>query len=568
MFIKSLKISSPTEIIRDIPFYNGLNLIIDNTPVTNKIQTGNNVGKTTVLKLIDICLGAESKIVYLDTESKRNEYKLIKDFLIENEITISLEVIENFESQKPIFIERNFLSRNKAVRRINSENFSNNADFENKLKEIFFPNQTNLKPTFRQIISHYNRYTDIAIENTLRTIPFAKDTEYESLYLYLLGIEFSNGDQKHKLIEKKAQEEQFKKRIENGRSRTIYETLLKQIDETILQLDEQKSLFGINSDFEADLETLDNIKFKITKISSDISNLTIRKDLINQTIQNLNNDKTDINVSQIRTLYNEVKYNVENIQKTFEDLVEYHNKMIVEKVKFISQELPSIESTIEYKQNELNKLLADEIEYSNKVSKHESFGTFEEIIAELNEKYRQKGEYEAIIAQIKTAETNIKDTDKELKIIESDLFSDAFMENLQDKISKFNHFYSAVSSELYGEQYVLTCEKKEKKGKTVYDFNSFNTNMSSGKKQGEILCFDIAYILYARQENLPHFDFVLNDKKELLHGNQLEKVAEYVSRNGIQMVLPILKDKIPEQVLTLGKVVLELSQTEKLFMVE
>ena len=52
MFIKSLKISSPTEIIRDIPFYNGLNLIIDNTPVTNKIQTGNNVGKTTVLKLI------------------------------------------------------------------------------------------------------------------------------------------------------------------------------------------------------------------------------------------------------------------------------------------------------------------------------------------------------------------------------------------------------------------------------------------------------------------------------------------------------------------------------------
>ena len=103
---------------------------------------------------------------------------------------------------------------------------------------------------------------------------------------------------------------------------------------------------------------------------------------------------------------------------------------------------------------------------------------------------------------------------------------------------------------------------------TVYDFNSFNTNMSSGKKQGEILCFDIAYILYARQENLPHFDFVLNDKKELLHGNQLEKVAEYVSRNGIQMVLPILKDKIPEQVLTLGKVVLELSQTEKLFMVE
>ena len=62
MFIKKLIISSPSEIIREIDFYSGLNLIIDDTPAEDTKSTGNNVGKTTVLKLVDFCLGAKGKI--------------------------------------------------------------------------------------------------------------------------------------------------------------------------------------------------------------------------------------------------------------------------------------------------------------------------------------------------------------------------------------------------------------------------------------------------------------------------------------------------------------------------
>ena len=68
MFIKRLIISNPTEIIRDIEFSSGLNLIIDDTPVDDIKSTGNNVGKTTVLKLVDFCLGAKANIIYTDTE--------------------------------------------------------------------------------------------------------------------------------------------------------------------------------------------------------------------------------------------------------------------------------------------------------------------------------------------------------------------------------------------------------------------------------------------------------------------------------------------------------------------
>ena len=59
MFIKKIVISSPLEVIREIPFHKGINLIVDES---DGQITGNSVGKTTVLKLVDFCLGAKPKI--------------------------------------------------------------------------------------------------------------------------------------------------------------------------------------------------------------------------------------------------------------------------------------------------------------------------------------------------------------------------------------------------------------------------------------------------------------------------------------------------------------------------
>ena len=70
MFLKSLKIATPTEVIRELTFHKGLNLIVDNTP-ERETSTGNNVGKTTILKLVDYCLGQEGNVIYTDPENKR-----------------------------------------------------------------------------------------------------------------------------------------------------------------------------------------------------------------------------------------------------------------------------------------------------------------------------------------------------------------------------------------------------------------------------------------------------------------------------------------------------------------
>jgi len=114
MFLKSLIITRGNgAIIRDIQFRAGLNLIIDETPVVSGKETGNNVGKTTVLKLIDFCLGAKAKGIYSDYENKRNEYKLVKDFLVDNKVRVSLVLKDDLlqAESREVLIERNFLPR-------------------------------------------------------------------------------------------------------------------------------------------------------------------------------------------------------------------------------------------------------------------------------------------------------------------------------------------------------------------------------------------------------------------------------------------------------------------------
>lgn len=568
MFLKSLKITSGSILIRDIKFRNGINLIVDES---KKQITGNNVGKTTVLKLIDFCLGADAKQIYVDPETKKNVYDLVKDFLIEKEVLITLTLTDNLQldSSKEITIERNFLSRNRIVRRINGQNFTT-EEFEPKLTELIYPEHHAEKPTFRQIISHNIRYKDESINNTLKTLDkYTSDVEYETLYLYLLGCEFSQGNTRQEILTKISQEISFKSRLEEKETKTAYETTLALVDSEIEQLNEKKTSLNLNKNFESDLDALNNTKYKINKVSSEISRLDLRKSIIIEAKDDLSANKAEIDFQQLRLIYGQAKSQVSGIQKTFEDLVNYHNKMTDEKVKFITKDLPLIEEQINSKNAELKGFLSEEEKLSGEISKTDSYEELENLISLLNEQYRKKGEYENIIQQLGEVENNLKGFNKQLEAIDNDLFSSEFEQKVQVQINKFNKYFSSISNKLYGEQYLLKYDiETNRKGQKLYKFTAFNANMSSGKKQGEISCFDIAYTLFADDENIPCMHFILNDKKELMHDNQLVKIADLVNQNGIQFVASILKDKLPVELNKEDYFIVKLSQDDKLFRIE
>ncbi|MCH3918547.1 MAG: DUF2326 domain-containing protein [Spirochaetia bacterium] len=571
MFIKSLEIYTGNQIIRSIRFHAGLNLIIDTTSAIETKKTGNNVGKTTVIELVDFCFGAKPGILYKDKENEKDEYELVKNFLIAHDIHIKATFADNLhaENAQTVTIERNFLNRPAAIRKINGKQISL-KDFDTTLIHCFYPDLQNKKPTFRQLVSHNLRYREENLEKTIKTLDkYTTLEEYETLYVYLLGCPFQGSEQKQNLIEKLKEDLNYLNRLTKTKSKAAYKIGLTLITQDIDKLNKRKESLDIDAKFKNHVMQLDNIKYAINKTSSIQSRLKMRKQLIEEAVAELSKQISNINLKQLKDLYTEASNNVAGIQKTFDDLVEYHNKMIQQKVKYISSDLSDIIKQIESNDEKLNVLLIQEKELSITIKKHETFDTLEQIIEELNENYRIKGEYEGILDQIETTEKSIANEKGQLQKINDPLFSQDFDTRLQKKIDTFNTFFSTISKTLYGELYYLTKEiVTDKKTGKLYEFKSFNANMSSGKKQGEILCFDLAYILFARKEHIPCMEFLMNDKKELLHNNQLQKVADFVMENNIQLILPMLRDKVPEGLLRPDTVVLELSQDSKLFRIE
>ena len=567
MFLKHLMISTSTKVIREIPFHKGINLIVDES---EKQVTGNNVGKTTVLRLIDFCLGATAKNIYVDPENPKTEYFLVKDYLIKNKIIITLTLGDCFDSNdEDITISRNFLSRKEAIYKINGEYFSV-SDFEKKLSSLIFPELRIEKPTFRQVISHNIRYSDSSISNTLKTLDkYTTDAVYETLYLFLFGCNFTEGNSRQSKLDEIKTENKYKKRLENNKSRNEYEVNLEWVDNQIYILNKKKSELNINKDFEIDLQKLNDIKYRINSLSSKISSLTLRKGIILDAKRDFENQKTDIDITQLAEIYSQASSLIPNMQKSFEDLVSYHNQMIVQKVKFITIELPDLDNSIQKHISNLNYLLSQESVFSDKIMQSDTFDELEEIIQDLNNLFKQKGEYENIISQITAVEKNISKLNFELHIIDQQLFSSDFESGVKSQLKKFNKLFSDVSNQLYGEPYSITYDIEiNKQGQKLYKFRSINVNHSSGKKQGEISCFDIAYILFANEEKISCLNFILNDKKELIHDNQLIKIAEVVNRDNIQFIASILKDKLPPELNKEEYFVVKLSQNDKLFRIE
>lgn len=575
MFLKLLRIETEDEVLRELHFHKGINLIVDDTPTstndTNELKTGNNVGKTTVLKLIDFCFGAKAKNIYTDPENERQDYELVKNFLIDYKVVITLVLKEDLDDDDSdeIVIRRNFLSRNKVLRQVNDKNCTED-EFEEQIRMLLFPDVTEGKPTLRQLLSHNIRYSDESIGHTLKVLNrYTKDVEYETLYLYLFGCKFEGGQKKQELLAKIGQEISFKERLEKKQTKNAYEAALALVEREIQNLNEKKANLNINENYEEDLAHYTQIKYEKNKTAELISNLEIRMNIIVETQRDMEQEMSDIDLQQLRQIYFQAGTQFEKIQHTFEELVTYHNKMVAEKIHFISKELPELNSKITDERKRLDTLCEEEREYATIVAQGDTFAELEKLIEELNEKYRQKGEYESIISQMEDVDTNIKQYREELDEIDQKIFTDDFEDTVKNQINKFNVFFSEVSKKLYGETYAIKYETEiNKKQQKMYKFSTFNANMSSGKKQGEILCFDLAYIQFADSEKMPCVHFLLNDKKELVHDNQLVNVMDYVSDKNVQFVASILKDKLPDKLRKEEFYVIELSQDNKLLRIE
>ena len=568
MYLSKLTISSPGKVIRDIEFHKGLNLIVDETP-ENTTGTGNNVGKTTVLRLIDYCLGGDVDGIYRNPEDKHESYALVKDFLTGNNVIVTLILEDDLDTpSKKVVIERDFKTGRSSLIRINGKDVTR-KDFVAELESAIFPEVKTETPSFRQIIAHNIRIDNLRLENTLKTLTMGKNEEYEALYLFMFGCPNDSAARKTQLSQELDTEKKYKRRMERNRSKNEYKAALSVIESDIEKLVERKDNLNINENLQLDIDSLNALRAQINKVTSRTSLLSLRRELINETVESFDKQNFGEDVFQLEMIYKQASAYVPKMQRTFKELVDFHNTMLENKKAFVAQELPSIQEEIESLSVELERLKEKETVMAEKVLKSDTYEELEVIIVQLSELSRRKGEFESYISQIESAEKAIKEKCEEMKKIDDGLFTADFAQRLETQRDKFNKIFSEVSHEIYDEQYIISYEVDTQKGKQLYKFHITDVaNFSSGKKQGEISCFDIAYTVFADQEGIPCLHFILNDKKELVHGNQLNKFAEAVNKYNVQFVCSMLYDKLPSVLRKDEHVIVRLSQDSKLFRIE
>jgi uncharacterized protein YydD (DUF2326 family) len=565
MFLKELKIENKLGEIRTIEFHMGLNLIVDETPKNNKKTTGNNVGKTTVLRLVDFCLGSSGKNIYQDSEFKEQENSTIKGFLTDTEVLITLSIVDDLDfPTESIIIKKNFLKHRKKIQKINGENITNDKEFDLKLKDLIFKTVVD-KPTFKQIISKNIRDEKNKLANIVKVLDaYTKTEEYEALFLFWLGINTDTHNQKELLGKEKTREENFQKRLKKEGELSLIKQQLELVNSKIKELQQVKSNFNFNEKFDTQIKELNEIKLNLSKLSTEFSRLNMRRELIIESKENLEEEKTNIDANQIELLYRKASKLIPNLQVSFQETIQFHNDLIDEKIRYIEKELPTLTEKLKLISKGINSLRRREKDLSEFISASDYNDDYDKILIDLNSFFERKGNLEERKRYWETSNKKLDRINEELETINSEINSKDSL--IQKRITLFNKYFTKISNELYGEEYLLSTQKNDK----GYDLivTNIEGNPSTGKKKGQIAAFDFAYILFAEEIEIKFVHFIMHDQLENMHDNQLSTILVNLSNSiNCQFILPIVRDKIPTDLDIEKYIVLSLSEKDKLFKV-
>lgn len=570
MFLKYLTISNSHGLIRHIPFRMGLN-IITNAPTDQATDTGNNVGKTTLLQLIDFCLGGDSKRLFV---SGRKINHPVQRFAISTQLKATLCLTEDLgiENSGLHIITRQFTPEGRTINTIDNIQ-TTNEQFQLVLQQCLWQ-RTHDTPSFRQIISHSIRISPSRQESSLYTLEQGTEEQYQSYLLYLFGANPDDSQSHDRLKRAIRADTAFRTSLMRGTSAAALQSDIQQARLRIQEIESQKNNLQVSAQFEDDLTQLSTIKQQIAETGVELNNLQLRESLIQESLQSIQQTTLNMPYSDqhsVKDIYQQAKALCPELQRTYDELVQFHLQVNLSRHNFICQELATIQKSIRSVERRLSTLRKQESELVSQLNHSISFQDYTRIIAQLNQAHEHLGQLLQLHNQLRSVNERIATNQSLLNDLTRNLFSPATQQHLQLQLSTFNRHFRQLSQHLYGEDFEISAQVAMGKSNTQhYQFEStYPDNHSTGKRQGEITCFDLAYIPFADEESIPCLHFILNDQRELLDANQLTRAALWAERQpNVQYVVAILRSKLPEELQDDTFIVLTLSQSDRLLRIE
>lgn len=539
--------------IRNVPFKKGLNIVVDESVEGAKSDgEGNNVGKTTFLKLIDICLGArDKKYIWTDNDTG-SETTVLKNYINEKKVYAEIDI----GTEGSFFTLRVELF-DRGKRFINDKPLPYNR-YVDELNRLIFDIDTP-PPTFRQLIGKFVRIKQKEDAQTFLKYlhPNTMVAEYKNIYDFLYKL--SSIEESAKKLDLNREILQIKKDIDEIIRLHKFANIgdlrerIRIVENSVRELDNKISTLVLSNEYERNMGTLSRVNRELNKLNDSIATIEFKKNKILSILEQEKNNVDDIEPSILKNLYDDVENLLNGISRSFEELIEFNNQLRLNKISYYNERLIDIDI-------ELSKMLRERqeiIEENGKILNLINTGNYQEFERTHRELIKQS----ELLGELTKIQAIYEELTKKLKELTTAYESVDSGSNSLDNLSKFNEFLTKYSQEIFGQRLYLT-----RQDSFPLKLSNVDDGIGTGHRKTITLLLDIAYVSFIHQLHLDYPGFFVHDVLEIVDEHNFKKIVDYINENESQFIFAVLNEKIKHySFVTENDKVLRLSKYNKLF---
>ncbi|WP_368084302.1 DUF2326 domain-containing protein [Vibrio splendidus] len=535
MQLINLDIKQDNELIRNIPFKDGINII------TNHGSIGNQLGKSTTLRIIKFCLGSKGESIWIDPDSGTTNEDIKK---LVTSGTVSFELLIKV-NETHYFITRRFEKQKSRILRlstINGKPYNSVNKFKDKLAEIF--GHTINKPSFSTVLNRFTRLNKTAVNRMYSyNNTYTSNDEYSLIYSYLFG--FSGHSDLEKDVTLKENINQLRNRrssLLNGNTEIEYQDKLISIDGEISSLLMKEETYDIEGIHTSSLEKLKHCREEVSRLSMDVAQLDTRIYYSKKTISDYKSKKNTVDSNSISTIYNEAKAIIPNLSVSFTEAMNFHNKLLDKKSQFVSDQLQLLIDESSLKNNALKSILAQEKQLFKDVSNDNHMTGFILIERELQEKRELRGQISFILDEINRIDLEIVENKKERVWLKQVI--NGYLHEFSINLSTFNNSFKEITLDLFKDYYLLMNAPTDFSNPINFSIVNEDKLAGDGCPRAGSMAIDMAFVNYAKLSNSKLPQFTLQDYLEATDEDKLFSLFKLANKMKIQTIVSILNDKL------------------------
>jgi len=566
MQLINLKVFQGEIIIREIKFKDGFNLI------TNCEDNGNQIGKSTALRVLNFCLGSDGKSIWHDPES-RTKNEAVENLVTSGRVVFSLSVFVNKKNynikRRMLLVQQKTRTIIKTYSSINDDAFDTNKKFKAALAPILGFSIS--KPTYSSIKNRFVRLDKKTASNIYRYLNSnTTDQQYVLYYSYLFG--FSGHDDLASEIQFGEEKKQRKDRILmllNGKKEQDYKDRLSSIDDEIEILRKKEESFDFKDSQNKGVEKLKNTREEIAQITSEISKLNIRISYSQRTINGYMEKQSDIDSDLIDKVYAEAKILLPDLKKTLEDTISFHKQVVSKKVNYLSEKIDDYHLSVDSFENRLGALLDEEKKLFSALVGESHLTGFVVMEKEIQDKREERGRTSVIVDEVQHESSEVITLDGKIQELREK--NRLQISQLKQHTSVFNRHLKSFSRAIFRD-FSLSFNVSTKSDTNEIQFSIVNQEKVSGDgaPRAAALAFDMAFIEFVKETGACFPQFTIQDYLEASDQEKLATLASLANENKTQVIVSVLKDKLASlsQEFITENTVLTLKTSDKFFKID